>query len=102
MESDRSAIPISFSSENAFLTYLDELHELSAFDSSVEVGEGDRIVSFCVSLQDSSDDRLLLVSCKLVDDSASAAAEETSTDATEAAPAETAESTAQPDDGTGG
>jgi len=69
VEGVRSAIPLSVSSENAFLTYLDELHELSAFDGSVSFEEGDRIVSFCVNLPDGSDDGLLLVSCKLIDDS---------------------------------
>jgi sortase B len=68
VEGVRSAIPLSFSSENAFLAYLDELHELSAFDSTVTFAEGDRIVSFCMSLPDGSEDGLLLVSCKLVGD----------------------------------
>ncbi len=80
VEGVRSAIPLSFSSENAFLAYLDELHELSAFDSNVTFDEGDRIVSFCVNLPDGSDDGLLLVSCKLVADSTTAqTADETMT-----------------------
>lgn len=62
----RSAIPVSFSSENAFLSFIDELHELSAFTSNVEVGPDDRLVSFCVCLQDDSS-RRLLVSCKISD-----------------------------------
>jgi len=66
VDSVRSAIPLTFASENAFLAYLDELHELSAFDSSVSFDSGDRIVSFCVNVPDGSDDKLLLVSCKLV------------------------------------
>ncbi len=62
----RSAIPISFSSDNAFLAFLDELHELSEFDSAVSVGGGDRIVSFCVCPPDGGEDRLL-ISCKIVE-----------------------------------
>lgn len=60
----RSAIPVSFSSENAFLAYIDELHELSAFTSNVAITADDRIVSFCVCLPD-DDGQRLLVSCKL-------------------------------------
>jgi len=90
VESARSAIPLSFSSENAFLTYLDELHELSAFDSDVSFDEGDRIVSFCVNLPDGSDDGLLLVSCKLVGDSSDAQdADEADTTQTQTDTAET-------------
>lgn len=81
VESVRSAVPLSFSSENAFLAYLDELHELSAFDSNVQLDASDRIVSFCVNVPDGSEDELLLVSCKLVDDSIAA---QTGDDATAA------------------
>ena len=96
VEQYRSAIPISFAGENAFLAYLDDLHELSAFDSSISVGADDRIVSFCVCTPDGSEGRLL-VSCKIVEDSES--------DASAAAPEETAQSdeeadaTAEPDAG---
>jgi sortase B len=62
----RSAVPVSFSSENAFLAFIDELHELSAFTSNVPITADDRIVSFCVSLQD-NDEKLLLVSCKIAE-----------------------------------
>ena len=64
VEGVRSAIPTSFAGDNAFLSFLDDLHELSAFTSNVEVGASDRIVSFCVCLQDDSTQRLL-VSCKI-------------------------------------
>ena len=71
VEGTRSAIPISFPGETAFLTFLDELHELSEFDSTVSVGVQDRIVSFCVCLPDGGDERLL-VSCKIIADGAGA------------------------------
>lgn len=64
----RSAIPVSFSSENAFLAFIDELNELSAFTSNVNITPEDRIVSFCVCLQDDAS-RRLLVSCKIGGDS---------------------------------
>ncbi|HRX58968.1 MAG TPA: class B sortase [Eubacteriales bacterium] len=60
----RSAVPVSFSSENAFLAYIDELHELSAFTSNVAITADDHIVSFCVCLPN-DEEQLLLVSCKL-------------------------------------
>ena len=62
----RSAIPISFSNETEFLSYIDSLLALSAFSSNVKVTASDRIVSFCVVLPDGGEGRLL-VSCKIVD-----------------------------------
>lgn len=61
----RSAIPVSFDTEAAFLSFIDELHELSAFTSTVEITPDDKIVSFCVCLPD-DDAQRLLVSCKIV------------------------------------
>lgn len=60
----RSAIPISFASDDAFLSFVNGLNEQSAFTSNVDVKATDRIISFCVCLQDDSTKRLL-VSCKL-------------------------------------
>ncbi len=69
VEGVRSAIPISFSTEAEFLTFIDDLHEVSAFSSSVKVSSSDRIVSFCMISPDGGDERLL-VSCKITEDSA--------------------------------
>lgn len=60
----RSEIPVSFSSDEAFLSFLDNLSELSAFTSSVKVDGSDRVLSFCVVAPDNDDDRLL-ISCKI-------------------------------------
>lgn len=58
----RSYVPVSFSGDDAFLGYVNELRSLSAFDSGVTVSASDRIVSFCVCPQ--GDERVrLLVSC---------------------------------------
>lgn len=62
----RSAIPISFSTEDSFLSFIDDLTEASAFTSNVNITSSDRIVSFCVVLPDGGDGRLL-VSCKIVE-----------------------------------
>lgn len=62
----RSAIPISFSSEAEFLSFIDSLNETSAFTSNIKITSGDRIVSFCVVLPDGGDGRLL-ISCKISD-----------------------------------
>ena len=48
MEGVRSAIPISFETEASFLSFIDDLHETSAFFSNVKLSSADRIVSFCV------------------------------------------------------
>ena len=62
----RSAIPIAFADEAAFLSFVEGLKSTSAFTSSVEVKPSDRIVSFCVVLPDGGDGRML-VSCKAMD-----------------------------------
>lgn len=62
----RSAIPISFSSEASFLSFVDGLATTSAFSSNVKVTSSDRIVSFCMVLPDGGDGRIL-VSCKIVE-----------------------------------
>ncbi len=67
----RSDIPISFGSDEAFEAFLDELRELSAFESNVSVTASDRVVSFCVCLPDGGTGRLL-VSCKLENEEANA------------------------------
>ncbi|MDP3448183.1 MAG: class B sortase [Eubacteriales bacterium] len=64
----RSAIPIAFSSETAFLSFIDELLAGSAFSSNVKIAASDRIVSFCVALPDGGEGRLL-VSCKIMESS---------------------------------
>lgn len=86
----RSAIPLAFADENAFLSYINDLLAVSAFSSNVKVTAQDRIVSFCVVLPDGGDGRLLL-SCKL-SDNAAATIGTTSLSPTEAttAPVETA------------
>lgn len=66
VEGVRSAIPIAFDDEAAFLSYIEELLAFSAFSSNVKVTSQDRIVSFCVVLPDGGEGRLL-VSCKLID-----------------------------------
>ena len=60
----RSAIPISFSTEQEFLSFIEGLRAVSAFTSNVKVASSDRIVTFCVALPDGGEGRLLL-SCKL-------------------------------------
>lgn len=84
----RSAIPVSFSSDTAFLTLIDDLRELSAFTSAVKVEGTDRLVSFCVVSPDGGDERLL-VSCKIVENTAI-------TSVYEAAPNPAASETATP------
>ena len=64
VDGTRSSIPIAFSSEAEFLSFIDELNETSAFTSNIKITSSDRIVSFCVVLPDGGDGRLLL-SCKL-------------------------------------
>ena len=66
VEGTRSAIAISFSTEDAFLAYIEELRAVSAFTSNVKITASDRIVTFCVVLPDGGEGRLLL-SCKLTD-----------------------------------
>ena len=66
VEGTRSAMPISFSTEEDFLSFIEELRAVSAFTSNVKVTASDRIVSFCVVLPDGGEGRLLL-SCKLTD-----------------------------------
>lgn len=65
----RSSIPVSFSSDAAFLLLIDDLRESSAFTSAVKVEGTDRLVSFCVVSPDGGDERLL-VSCKIIGNSA--------------------------------
>ena len=68
VDGTRSAMPISFSTEQDFLSFVEELRAVSAFTSSVKVTASDQIVSFCVVLPDGSEGRLLL-SCKLTQSS---------------------------------
>lgn len=67
----RSAIPVSFSGDDAFLAMVDSLRSLSAFTSSVKVDGTDRVVSFCVVPPDGGDERML-VSCKIEESAADA------------------------------
>ena len=62
----RSDLPIAFSSEEEFLSFIEQLQTSSAFTSNVKVTSSDRIVTFCVVLPDGGEGRLLL-SCKLTD-----------------------------------
>ena len=66
VDGTRSSIPIAFSGEADFLSFIDGLNEISAFTSNVKITSSDKIVSFCVVLPDGGEGRLL-VSCKLVD-----------------------------------
>lgn len=66
VDGTRGSIPIAFSGETDFLSFIDNLNETSAFTSNVKVTSSDKIVSFCVVLPDGGEGRLL-VSCKLVD-----------------------------------
>ena len=68
VDGTRGAIPISFSTEQDFLSFIEELRAVSAFTSNVKVTSSDRIVSFCVVLPDGGEGRLLL-SCILMDNS---------------------------------
>lgn len=86
----RSEIPISFSSDAAFLSMIDELRESSAFTSGVKVEGTDRLVSFCVVSPDGGDERLL-VSCKIVESAGGASVIEQATQPT--APEPTAQET---------
>jgi SrtB family sortase len=88
VEGVRSAIPIAFSDESAFLSYIEELMAFSAFSSNVKVTSQDRIVSFCVVLPDGGEGRLL-VSCKLVDSAATIGATTLAPVEATAAPVET-------------
>ncbi len=83
----RSAIPISFSNEAEFLSFIDDLNEASAFTSNIKITSGDRIVSFCVVLPDGGEGRLL-ISCKISDSSDAAGIDDT---ITQELPAETAQ-----------
>jgi SrtB family sortase len=82
----RSAIPIAFFSEGAFLSFIDELLTSSAFSSNVKIAATDRIVSFCVALPNGAEGRLL-VSCKITQSSGMT----TIGDPAALAPAETAQ-----------
>lgn len=89
----RSAIPIAFSDQAAFLSFVEGLKASSAFTSNIEVTSSDRIVSFCVVLPDGGDGRML-VSCKVMDGGAvtTVTNDDTQTtpiDLTSEAPAET-------------
>lgn len=76
VEALRSAVPVSFPTEASFLSFVDDLHETSAFSSSVKITSGDRLVSFCVALPDGGTG-LMLVSCKIADDGEVAATDGT-------------------------
>ncbi len=62
----RSEIPITFGSDAAFLSLIDDLRDGSAFTSAVKVDGTDRLVTFCVVSPDGGDERLL-VGCKIVE-----------------------------------
>ncbi len=66
VDGTRGSIPIAFSGEADFLSFIDNLNATSAFTSNVKITSSDKIVSFCVVLPDGGEGRLL-VSCKLVD-----------------------------------
>ena len=66
VDGTRGSVPIAFSGETDFLSFIDNLNETSAFTSNVKITSSDKIVSFCVVLPDGGEGRLL-VSCKLVD-----------------------------------
>ena len=68
VDGTRGAMPISFSTEQDFLSFIEELRAVSAFTSNVKVTSSDRIVTFCVVLPDGGEGRLLL-SCKLTESS---------------------------------
>jgi sortase B len=68
VDGTRGAMPISFSTEQDFLSFIEELRAVSAFTSNVKVTSSDRIVTFCVVLPDGGEGRLLL-SCKLSESS---------------------------------
>jgi len=68
MEGVRSAIPISFETEASFLSFIDDLHETSAFFNNVKLSSEDRIVSFCV-VPPNGGEGLMLVSCRIADES---------------------------------
>lgn len=68
VDGTRGAMPISFSTEQDFLSFIEELRAVSAFTSNVKVTSSDRIVTFCVVLPDGGEGRLLL-SCKLTENS---------------------------------
>lgn len=85
VEAVRSAMPISFSSESDFLSFIDGLRENSAFTSNVKVTSSDRIVSFCIALPDGGEGSML-VSCKITETSATNSISDVITDQ---APAET-------------
>ncbi|MEN6637350.1 MAG: class B sortase, partial [Clostridiaceae bacterium] len=76
VDGTRTNMPIAFSSESEFLSFIDSLAQVSAFTSNVKITANDRIVSFCVVLPDGGEGRLL-VSCKLADGSAVTALDET-------------------------
>ncbi len=76
VEATRGAVPISFPTEASFLSFVDDLQQASAFSSSVKITSGDRLVSFCVALPDGGEG-LLLVTCKIAEGGAAAAADGT-------------------------
>ena len=90
----RSEIPISFASDEDFVTMVEDLRATSAFSSSVKVAATDRLVTFCVVSPDGGEERLL-VCCKIIE-SASAPTtisdvitDTTAPSTTQAAPQET-------------
>jgi sortase B len=92
IEGVRGAIPIAFDTEASFLSFIDDLHETSAFFNNIKLTTSDRIVSFCVVLPDGGEGRLL-VSCKIVENGASNTAtgadiQEVPVETTEAGPEE--------------
>ncbi len=88
VEGVRSAIPISFASEAAFLSFVDDLNEASAFSSNVKVSAQDRLVSFCVVPPDGGDGRLL-VSCRVASVAADAVPDAAQQQTPEQSPQET-------------
>lgn len=62
----RSEIPISFASDEDFVTMVEDLRATSAFSSSVKVAATDRLVTFCVVSPDGGEERLL-VCCKIIE-----------------------------------
>ena len=62
----RSEIPISFASDEDFVTMVKDLRATSAFSSSVKVAATDRLVTFCVVSPDGGEERLL-VCCKIIE-----------------------------------
>jgi sortase B len=98
VDATRSALPISFSTEQDFLSFIEQLQASSAFTSNVKIAATDRIVTFCVVLPDGGEGRLLL-SCKLTDSTGVTIGDMTP-QPIETAAQEPAETTQAPDEAT--